>query len=119
MKKFITKSSMVAIMMVAGMSISMSSYAAENPTSVKIESQGNLKFLISPEFIAKGLTVNIYDEDKNLLIQEPLKSKKVFYMGNLLDGSYSIEVLDVQKNVVNKKSFSIKTETKRDVIAKN
>ncbi len=119
MKKFIAKSSFVAILMAASMSISVASYQAENSTNVTIVSQGNLKFLISSYNNSKELTVNIYDGEKNLLIQEPLKFKKIFNMDNLLDGSYTIEVLDLKKNLISRKSFSIKTETKRDFIAKN
>jgi hypothetical protein len=119
MKKFIAKSLFVAIFMAASMSISVASYQAENPSNVTIISQGNLKFLISNYNYLKEVTVNIYDGEKNLLIQEPLKFKKLFNMGNLLDGLYTIEVLDLKKNVITRKSFSIKTETTRDIIAKN
>jgi len=119
MKKSIAKSSFVAILIAASMSFSVASYAAENPTNVKIESQGNLKFLVSTNSKSNGLTINIYDNEKNLLIQESLMSKKVFDMGSLLDGAYTIEVLDAKRKVISSKSFSIKTETTRDIIAKN
>jgi hypothetical protein len=66
-----------------------------------------------------GATVIIYDGENNEIHKENITSKKLFNLSGLLDGNYRMEVLDIRKNVISSKSFTIKTEVKRDIIAMN
>ena len=106
-----------AVLMAAGLSLS-SAYAGSLNPSVKIESVGNLKFLVASD-TQSGFVVKLYNDSNDLLHQESIHSKKMFNLVNLSDGNYRMEIYDLRKNLVSKKDFVIKTETKRDVIAQN
>ena len=116
MKKSINKVMFVAALMAAGLSVHVAN-ATENQL-VKIESQGNLKFLVASEY-SSDFIVKIFNQENDLIHQEIIGSKKLFNLSNLIDGAYKMEVYDSKKQLVSQKSFQIKTEIKRDLIAKN
>ena len=116
MKNFITKNSIVSLACAALLSISSVAAAAELSLPVSIEQVGKLKFLVSPE-LKTQLIVTIYDTDNNLIHSEAITSKKMFSFANLVDGAYRMDILDARKNLLKSKTFSIKTEVKRDLVA--
>jgi hypothetical protein len=52
-----------------------------------------------------------------LIHSEAITNKKMFSFADLADGAYRMEILDARKNLLKSKTFSIKTEVKRDLIA--
>lgn len=116
MKKSINKAILAAALMAAGLSVQVAN--ATTPQLVKIESQGNMKFLVASESNS-DLIVKICNQENEIIHQEVIGAKKLFNLKNLLDGAYRMEIYDAKKKLISEKSFEIKTETKRDVIAKN
>ena len=114
MKKY----TLAALFFVATMSVVSAANGAELSLPVNIESVGKLKYMVSVQAKA-GATVIIYDAENNEIHKENITSKKLFNLAGLADGSYRMEVLDIRKNVISSKSFTIKTEVKRDIIAMN
>ena len=114
MKKY----SLAALFLVASMSVVSAATGAELTLPVNIESVGKLKYMVSVQAKA-GATVIIYDAENNEIHKESIASKKLFNLAGLADGNYRMEVLDIRKNVLSSKSFTIKTEVKRDIIAMN
>lgn len=89
---------------------------AELSLPVNIESVGKLKYMVS---VKAGATVVIYDGENNEIHKEAITTQKLFNLAGLSDGSYRMVVLDMRKNVITSKSFTIKTEVKRDIVAMN
>jgi len=116
MKKSINKVMFAAALMVASMSVQVAN--ATETQLVKIESQGNLKFLVASENSSEFI-VKIFNQENELIHQEIIGSRKIFNLKNLIDGMYKLEVYDSKKQLISQKSFQIKTEVKRDLIAKN
>jgi hypothetical protein len=116
MKNFIQKNSIAAVAFAAFLSLSSAASASELSLPVSIEQVGKLKFLVSPE-LKTQLIVTIYDTDNNLIHSEAITSKKMFSFADLVDGAYRMEILDARKNLLKSKTFSIKTEVKRDLVA--
>jgi hypothetical protein len=114
MKKSINKGLKVVLMLSAGLYAQVA-FATQ---IIKIESQGNMKFLVASE-TSSDFIVKIYNEENEIIHQEAIGSKKIFNLTNLIDGNYKMEVYDAKKNLVSKKSFQIKTEIKRDLIAQS
>jgi len=116
MKNFITKNSIASLACASLLSISSVASASELSLPVSIEQVGKLKFLVSPE-LKTQLIVTIYDTDNNLIHSEAITNKKMFSFADLADGAYRMEILDARKNLLKSKTFSIKTEVKRDLVA--
>lgn len=115
MKNFITKNALAALVVAAILSVS-SAHAAEFALPVNIDQVGKMKFLVSSD-TSSPLYVVIYDEDNNQITRETLSTKKLFNFSNLNDGRYKMVIIDSRKNVIKSKTFSILTETKRDLVA--
>jgi len=116
MRNFINKNSIAAFMLAASMSITSTASALELTLPVNIEQVGKMKFLVRAE-PKSSLTVIIYDAENNILYNEQISSQKLFSFSDLSDGKYRMEVLDSRKKLVQSKSFNIKTEVKRELVA--
>ena len=116
MRNFIDKNSIAAFMLAASMFITSTASALELTLPVNIEQVGKMKFLVRAE-PKSSLTVIIYDTENNILYNEQISSQKLFSFSDLSDGKYRMEVLDPRKKLVQSKSFNIKTEVKRDLVA--
>ena len=104
MKKYIV----AAFLFAASLSVASAATGAELSLPVNIESVGKLKYMVF-----------IYDGENNEIHKEAIATKKLFNLAGLSDGNYRMVVLDIHKNVLSSKSFTIKTEVKRDIIAMN
>ena len=118
MKKHIIKTVMAATFFAASMSVVSAAKGAELTLPVNIESVGKLKYMVSVQ-VKSGATVIIYDAENNEIHKEVIASKKLFNLAGLADGKYLMVVMDIHKNILSSKSFSIQTEVKRDIIAMN
>ena len=116
MRNFTNKNYIGAFMLAATMSITSAASAAELTSPVNIEQVGKMKFLVRAES-KSSLTVIIYDTENNILYNEQISNQKLFSFSDLSDGKYRMEVLDSRKKLVQSKSFNIKTEVKRDLVA--
>ena len=120
--KFFLKSSIMkkytlaALFLVASMSVVSAANGAELTLPVNIESVGRLKYMVS---VNAGATVLIYDGENHEIHKEYISTQKLFNLAGLSDGNYQMVVLDNNKKVLTSKSFKIKTEVKRDIIAMN
>jgi hypothetical protein len=116
MRNFIDKNSIAAFMLAASMFITSTASALELTLPVNIEQVSKMKFLVRAE-PKSSLTVIIYDTENNILYNEQISSQKLFSFSDLSDGKYRMEVLDSRKKLVQSKSFNIKTEVKRNLVA--
>ena len=119
MKKNTVKAFIIAIAMVC--TSNLSSFANntndETATSVKTKiTQVNksLSFNVWVENAGKKVMVVIVDADKNEIHREYIGAKsekfaKTFNFSNLSDGKYIIEVVSSNVDVIESKSFEIKT----------
>ena len=119
MKKNTVKAFIIAIAMVC--TSNLSSFANntndETATSVKTKiTQVNksLSFNVWVENARKKVMVVIVDADKNEIHREYIGAKsekfaKTFNFSNLSDGKYTIEVVSSNVDVIESKSFEIKT----------
>jgi len=114
MKKY----TLAALFFAASLSVVSAATGAELSLPVNIESVGKLKYMVSVQGKA-GATVIIYDSENNEIHKENISSKILFNLAGLADGNYRMVVLDIRKNVISSKSFKIKTEVKRDIVAMN
>lgn len=115
---FMKKYTFAALFFAASLFVVSAANGAELTLPVNIESVGKLKYRVSVETKA-GATVLIYDGENHEIHKEGIASQKLFNLAGLSDGNYRMVVLDDHKNVLTSKSFSIKTEVKRDIIAMN
>ncbi len=100
----------------ASLSVVSAANGAELSLPVNIESVGKLKYMVSAK---AGATVVIYDGENNEIHKEGIATQKLFNLAGLADGNYRMVVFDIRKNVITAKSFKIKTEVKRDIVAMN
>ena len=112
MKKYIV----AAFLLAASLSVASAATGAELTLPVNIESVGKLKYMVS---VQAGATVLIYDGENHEIHKEYISTQKLFNLAGLSDGNYQMVVLDNNKKVLTSKSFKIKTEVKRDIIAMN
>lgn len=112
MKKYI----FAAFLFAASLSVASAATGAELTLPVNIESVGKLKYMVS---VQAGATVLIYDGENHEIHKEYISTQKLFNLAGLSDGNYQMVVLDNNKKVLTSKSFKIKTEVKRDIIAMN
>jgi hypothetical protein len=114
MKKY----SFAALIFAASLFVVSVTNGAELTLPVNIESVGTLKYMVSVQAKA-GATVIIYDAENNEIHKEGITTQKLFNLAGLSDGNYRMVVLDIHKNVLTSKSFTIKTEVTRDIVAMN
>jgi hypothetical protein len=112
MKKY----TLAALLFAASLFVVSAANGAELSLPVNIESVGKLKYMVS---VKAGATVVIYDGENNEIHKEGIATQKLFNLAGLSDGNYRMVVLDNHKNVLTSKSFTIKTEVKRDIVAMN
>lgn len=112
MKKYVV----AALLFAANLSVVSAANGAELSLPVNIESVGKLKYMVSAK---AGATVVIYDGENNEIHKEGIATQKLFNLAGLSDGNYRMVVFDIRKNVITAKSFKIKTEVKRDIVAMN
>ena len=128
MNKNTVKAFIVAIAMVC--TSNLNSFANntndETPASVKTKiSQVNktLSFNVWVQNTGKKVMVVVLDADKNEIYREYVGSKsekfaKTFDFSNLSDGKYTLEVVSSNVNVIDSKTFEIRTNqiVNRDII---
>jgi hypothetical protein len=112
MKKY----TFAALFFAASLSVASAATEVELSLPVNIESVGKLKYMVS---VQAGATVLIYDGENHEIHKEYISTQKLFNLAGLSDGNYQMVVLDNNKKVLTSKSFKIKTEVKRDIIAMN
>ena len=112
MKKY----TFAALLFAASLFVVSAANGAELSLPVNIESVGKLKYMVT---VKAGATVVNYDGENNEIHKEGITSQKLFNLSGLSDGNYRMVVLDAHKNMISSKSFTIKTEVKRDIIAMN
>lgn len=127
MKKNTVKAFIVAIAMVCTLNLSsLANSTNDETTAVKTKiAQVNksLSFNVWVENSGKKVIVVVLDADKNEIHREYVSTKserfaKTFDFSNLSDGKYTIEVISSNIDVVDSKTFEIKTNQiiNRDVI---
>ena len=128
MKKNTIKAFIVAVTMVCLSNVNtFASTKDENATLVKskiAQVNNTLSFNVWVDNIAsKKVVVLVVDADKNEIHREYVDTKggkfaKTFDFSSLADGKYTIEVISQNVNVVESKTFEIKTNliTNRDVV---
>ena len=112
MKKY----TFAAFIFAASLFVVSAANGAELTLPVNIESVGKLKYMVSVQARA---TVLIYDWENHEIHKEYISTQKLFNLAGLSDGNYRLVVLDINKKELTSKSFKIKTEVKRDIIAMN
>ena len=128
MNKNTVKAFIVAIAMVC--TSNLNSFAnntndgASAPVKTKIaQVNKTLSFNVWVENTGKKVMVVVLDADKNEIHREYVGSKsekfaKTFDFSNLNDGTYTLEVVSSNVNVIDSKTFEIKTNqiVNRDII---
>jgi hypothetical protein len=115
MKKFIINAMALAFF-ATSMSMNANAMSSALSLPVSISQVGKMKFLVSAEPNSK-LIVIISDSDHNIIHREAIESKKLYNFSNLLDGKYTLEIMNANKQVIQTKTFNILTEVKRDLVA--
>jgi hypothetical protein len=128
MKKNTVKAFIVAIAMVCTSNLSSFANKTIDETNVSVKTRitqvnKTLSFNVWVENTNKKVMVVVLDADKNEIHREYVGSKsekfaKTFDFSNLSDGKYTIEVITSNIDVVDSKSFEIKTNqiVNRDII---
>ena len=128
MKKNTVKAFIVAIAMVCTSNLSSFANRTNDETTASIKTKitqvnKTLSFNVWVENAGKKVMVVILDADKNEIYREYMSAKvekfaKTFDFSNLSDGKYTIEVISSNVDVVDSKSFEIKTNqiVNRDII---
>ena len=128
MNKNTFKAFIVAIAMVCTSNLNSFANNTNDETSASVKtkiSQVNktLSFNVWVENTGKKVMVVVLDADKNEIHREYVGSKsekfaKTFDFSNLSDGTYTLEVVSSNVNVIDSKTFEIKTNqiVNRDII---
>ena len=128
MNKNTVKAFIVAIAMVCTSNLSSFANNTNDETTVSIKTRitqvnRSLSFNVWVENTNKKVMVVVLDADKNEIHREYVSSKsdkfaKTFDFSNLSDGKYTIEVISSNVDVIDSKSFEIKTNqiVNRDII---
>lgn len=128
MKKNTVKAFIVAIAMVCTSNLSSFANNTNDEATASIKTKiaqvnKSLSFNVWVENTGKKAMVVILDADKNEIHREYVSAKtekfaKTFDFSNLSDGKYTIEVKSSNADVVDSKSFEIKTNqiVNRDII---
>lgn len=128
MNKNTVKAFIVAMAMVCTSNLSSFANNTNDETTASIKTRitqvnRSLSFNVWVENTNKKVMVVVLDADKNEIHREYVSSKsdkfaKTFDFSNLSDGKYTIEVVTSNVDVVDSKSFEIKTNqiVNRDII---
>jgi hypothetical protein len=128
MKKNTVKAFIVAIAMVCTSNLNSFANNTNDGALASVKSKiaqvnKSLSFNVWVENTGKKVMVVVLDADKNEIHREYISSKaekfaKTFDFSNLSDGKYTIEVISSNIDVVDSKSFEIKTNqiVNRDII---
>jgi hypothetical protein len=128
MKKNTVKAFIVAIAMVCTSNLSSFATTSNDGTTASVKTKiaqvnNTLSFNVWVENTGKKVMVVVLDADKNEIHREYVSAKsekfaKTFDFSNLSDGKYIIEVISSNVDVVDSKSFEIKTNQiiNRDII---
>ncbi len=128
MRKNTVKAFIVAVAMVCTSNLTSFANDKNDGASASIKTKiaqvnKSLNFNVWIENSGKKVSVVILDADKNEIHREYVSYKtekfaKTFDFSNLADGKYTIEVISSNVNVVDSKSFEIKTNQtiNRDII---
>jgi hypothetical protein len=128
MKKNTVKAFIVAIAMVCTSNLSSFANNTNDGTTASVKTKitqvsKTLSFNVWIESTGKKIMVVVLDADKNEIHREYVSSKsekfaKTFDFSNLSDGKYTIEVVSSNIDVVDSKTFEIKTNQiiNRDII---
>ena len=128
MKKNTVKAFIVAVAMVCTSNLTSLANDKNDGASASIKTKiaqvsKSLNFNVWIENSGKKVSVVILDADKNEIHREYVNHKsekfaKTFDFSNLADGKYTIEVISSNTDVVDSKSFEIKTNQtiSRDII---
>jgi hypothetical protein len=128
MKKNTVKAFIVAIAMICTSNLSSFATTSNDGTTASVKTKiaqvnNTLSFNVWVENTGKKVMVVVLDADKNEIHREYVSAKsekfaKTFDFSNLSDGKYIIEVISSNVDVVDSKSFEIKTNQiiNRDII---
>lgn len=128
MKKNTVKAFIVAIAMVCTSNLSSFANNTNEGATASVKTKiaqvnKSLSFNVWVENANKKVMVVILDADKNEIHREHVGNKtekfaKTFDFSNLADGKYTIEVISSNVDVIDSKSFEIKTNqiVNRDII---
>ena len=128
MNKNTVKAFIVAIAMVCTSNLNSFANNTNDEASASVKTKisqvsKSLSFNVWIENTGKKVMIVVSDADKNEIHREYVSSKaekfaKTFDFSNLSDGKYTIEVISSNVDVVDSKSFEIKTNqiVNRDII---
>ena len=128
MKKNTIKAFIVAIAMVCTSNLSSFASNSNDETTASVKTKitqvnKTLSFNVWVENSGKKVMIIVLDADKNEIHREYVSAKsekfaKTFDFSNLSDGKYTIEVVSSNVDVIDSKSFEIKTNqiVNRDII---
>ena len=128
MKKNTIKAFIVAIAMVCTSNLSSFASNSNDETTASVKTKitqvnKTLSFNVWVENSGKKIMIIVLDADKNEIHREYVSAKsekfaKTFDFSNLSDGKYTIEVISSNVDVIDSKSFEIKTNqmVNRDII---
>ena len=128
MKKNTIKAFIVAIAMVCTSNLSSFASNSNDETTASVKTKitqvnKTLSFNVWVENSGKKIMIIVLDADKNEIHREYVSAKsekfaKTFDFSNLSDGKYTIEVVSSNVDVIDSKSFEIKTNqiVNRDII---
>jgi hypothetical protein len=128
MNKNTVKAFVVAIAMICTTNLNSFANNTNDGASASVKTKiaqvnKSLSFNVWVENAGKKVSIVVLDADKNEIHREYLGTKsnkfaKTFDFSNLSDGKYTIEVISSNVDVVDSKSFEIKTNQiiNRDVI---
>ena len=88
---------------------------AEVDNSILINKVGTFKIAV---YVSGKATANVIITDANnaVIHQEYVSNNKLFDLNQLVDGKYTMTVLDSYKKVVEVKSFEINTQVKKELV---
>lgn len=128
MNKNTVKAFIVAIAMVCTSNLNSFATKTNDEASASVKTKiaqvnKTLSFNVWVENTGKKVMVVVLDADKNEIHREYVGSKsekfaKTFDFSNLSDGTYTLEVVSSNVNVIDSKTFEIKTNqiVNRDII---
>lgn len=128
MNKNTVKAFIVAVTMVCTSNLSSFANNTNDETTDSVKTKitqvnKSLSFNVWVENVGKKIMVVVLDADKNEIHREYIGAKsekfaKTFNFSNLSDGKYTIEVVSSNVDIIDSKTFEIKTNqiVNRDII---
>jgi len=128
MNKNTVKAFIVAVAMVCTSNLSSFANNTNDETTDSVKTKitqvnKSLSFNVWVENVGKKIMVVVLDADKNEIHREYIGAKsekfaKTFNFSNLSDGKYTIEVVSSNVDIIDSKTFEIKTNqiVNRDII---